>query len=760
MEVAIGKGNLVRARFWHEEGRLRHAVEVLLDGQWQRVLTSGGLANEELCVNDLDFLELADEPAPDRVGFQAHLEEIAVGLIAQALRDDLLYFRCDVRMRLPADFARFCQAYEFFTAQLDDVWVPHLCPQAGDVISQHVFRAPNVTFQVGRLAVCIIPDLDLIESTWKKMPVAFDVDADCRARDRPLVAYGCINHTPRGHVYFAHDPEQARTFVFRDTLSFGWFVLIDHDCPRLEGWRRALRFCWERWAVPRLRDARTQTAAWERYAERAVAVLRRELWTETRIGGQTCGGPVMGRRAAGHRPWPNDIWFSCWFNSLRTALGLRLWALQTGDDDLMRRAEATKNLVLAAPRWGGAFATVYWFDYRNGRRHDNWATSHYEGGGEGLLSTADMSWTAHWLLRWYESGDHDPRLIDMAREYADWLLGVQLPCGAVPAWVRRDDGMPDERLKESIHTAASALFLAHLYLHVDDDRFLNAALMAEEYLRRELLPIRRFDDFEAYYSCSPKPLGFYDPRTRQYAQNTLSIHWTAEMYRALHLATGDDGLLREGLRWLDYLSLYQCHWQPPFMSTYVFGGFGVQNSDAEFLDARQAQFAETYADYYEIVRRPELLHRAIIAARAGFVCMYAPENEAVCPKGFDAGPAGHSMENWGHDGADSPGGESGFDWGSGSALAAAAFLRYRYGDALVEADASCGFGVNACLVHKVQREAERIEVALESTVDGPRQLRLVVRGLRSEEEAVLVVNRRELGRFRGGELAGGVHVET
>ncbi len=98
------------------------------------------------------------------------------------------------------------------------------------------------------------------------------------------------------------------------------------------------------------------------------------------------------------------------------------------------------------------------------------------------------------------------------------------------------------------------------------------------------------------------------------------------------------------------------------------------NTDGEWNDARQAQFADTLLDFYRVTGENEFKERALAACRAGVVTLFAPVNHRVYPTGWWRKPAAQAAENHAHGGRDSLCGVSGFDWGSGSALATAAYF--------------------------------------------------------------------------------------
>jgi hypothetical protein len=246
-----------------------------------------------------------------------------------------------------------------------------------------------------------------------------------------------------------------------------------------------------------------------------------------------------------------------------------------------------------------------------------------------------------------------------------------------------------------------------------------AVLRGAQFLRTEVLPAQRLEDFELYLSCSKKPFGFYDEVTELGGQNTLAIQWTAEALRLAYRLTGDASWLRDARYSLDLLSLYQQVWSPPYLTMYGFGGFGVMNTDAEWNDARQAQFAETYANFYDVTGEAEYMERAIAAARASFALVVMEENRSIAPRNYqgvarNAEVHGFSAENYGHAGRDQRAYQSGFHWGTGSALATAAILTNRYSGVYVDAARKKVFGIDGAVAHDVRWDKQGPAFSLKS----------------------------------------------
>jgi hypothetical protein len=173
-------------------------------------------------------------------------------------------------------------------------------------------------------------------------------------------------------------------------------------------------------------------------------------------------------------------------------------------------------------------------------------------------------------------------------------------------------------------------------------------------------------------------------------QNNLATQWAADQFLALYRLTGDEYWLKRGELALGILSFYHQVWTPPYYNVYLYGGFGVMNTDGEWNDGRQSRFVPTYADYYEATGKTEYLERAIAATRASFALMDTPENHAnnIYMNCFTEpnGPCkGYAPENVFHGGpSDSVGGWSGFNWSCGGGMGASAYLERNFGSVWVD----------------------------------------------------------------------------
>src|SRR5450756_2420382 len=219
---------------------------------------------------------------------------------------------------------------------------------------------------------------------------------------------------------------------------------------------------------------------------------------------------------------PPQILFQSWFNNLRSAYGAYWFARKWNDHELLENALAVKNLAILAPREEGAFPAVcytteegiYWNRGTRAFKHIDW------------YHTADCSTTAYYMALWFADHEGDPRLLGRCREFAEFLLKVQLSSGAFPAWVRPSGARMEvsPALKESATAACPAMFLAMLYLLDGSERYLDAARRAADFLAEEVIPRQKWFDYETFYSCSSKRLGMFDAFTGSYPQNAMSMY--------------------------------------------------------------------------------------------------------------------------------------------------------------------------------------------------------------------------------------------
>jgi len=650
---------------------------------------------------------------------------------------------------------------------LDFTWTPNLRPLPGDIIADHVFRSPAVMLQKDSIFVALIPDLPYLVKN-RALPLAMDLQlpqlphpdsavslendstqhaVSMAGNAAPVLSFGFWPWKTRDHVYYRPDSTAAPR-LHETEVSYAYYLWMEHRAapfPRAldaktktagAPFRRVVDFLWEKFSpayrdgnvgpLPATLDALAQRA-WKQYAE--------QTWIATKLNGRPIGG-MKSERLAWSNSLPeeanNDVWFNSRLQTLRTAYGIYLYGKRSRDLVSMQRAEKVLNLALSAPNEGGLFPSIYYFTKKPPplsaavvkiakQKEPEQITHHWIGdeGSGGFGSdynhTFDASWTGYWLLQWADLlPQRRQEILAFCRPYADFLLQWQQPSGVIPSWFHRDDYQPrEEFFHENAETAGSALFLAELFNRTKEQRYLDAAVNAMNYMTHGILPRNQWFNDETFLSCSRQPFDFYDSISGQFPQNTLSMNQAAMAYLTLYKITAKPEYLQWGAHVLDYALLYQQVWSPPFFSRNLFGGFGAQNTDGEWSDARQAYFAETLLTYFEATGKRAYFERAIAAMRAAFALFHRDS-----PR---------SYENWAHpdfplleqkkEYRGSPGNITSIHWGTGSAAASFERMRERLGDAYIFlGEKPSAGGVNAIWIENLHFKADTIRFHLLSSL--------------------------------------------
>jgi hypothetical protein len=585
-------------------------------------------------------------------------------------------------------------------------WAPHLAPEEGYVVGQHVFRSPALIAGKGSLTVVLIPDLDIV-GRRPDNPWFLDYDAPNRK-----MWLGLVNTLIPEHVLFKKTPGMR---FAPGQVEIGFYIAVYNDGSAVRNpWSKAAHFLWKRWGRPLFAKGEPIAGDLQPYVQRtydwAFKGWGKFTWQEFDLGGTRVGAPqfIVNISQSPNYPGPwyqrefLSIWNQAWFSSLRSASGLYRYAREKNDEGLLRKARLTKELALAAPMNDGLFPSVIGteneiveVDGLKLRRPKGWDTARWMNSDRcpreyGITPdwyhVLDMSWTALLMLRWYEELEKDPRLLDYARPYGERLLKLQDKDGFFPGWLDPKTHMPGPVMNRTPETSLSVTFLLDLAKATGEAKYREAALRAMDVVLADIVPQGNWLDFETYWSCCgwgrEKYLDRKIERNAMPKQNTLSMFWTAEALLASYRATGTSRYLEWGRRTLDELSMAQQVWQPPFIYVPALGGFGVMNADGEWNDSRETLFAGLFLEYHKETGESSYLERGIAALKAGFVMMYCPENPAVKAMWekvypwFGPEDYGFTMENYGHGGRTSPEGEGMgvftiYDWGNGAAAEAA-----------------------------------------------------------------------------------------
>jgi hypothetical protein len=612
---------------------------------------------------------------------------------------------------------------------LDFSWVPNLRPGKNYVIGDHCFRSPALILQKGKFLVSLIPDIELLK---KERKMKTSLDFRIYGFDFPFFSYGFEEYKNIGHTYYIHK-RSMRYKLENENLIYGYYLYLDGESEKGKAHQEIVRFIWNKFGEKYFKNSKLPVIPYDEYVRYGYSYIFRNnyILKEFEINNKKCAGiytisftsskkpKILNKRELNyylkfkkietilHKIFSENLTSSpvlsdimeifihntenkivpqimnqAWFNNVRTGYGIYYYGKKWKDEKLISFAKKIKNLILNTPQNFGIFPSVCFTPEKE---------IIWEKGTKGFeyvpyYHTPDNSTTCYWILQWYKDLERDKKLLNICKNYAEFLIKIQLSSGAIPAWVDIDrSGKIDikEELKESASTSCSTMFLSELYLIEKKKKYLNSLEKGADFLIKEVIPENKWYDFETFFSCSKKEINMKDKYTGIYPQNTLSIHWSCETFKNLYKITKKEIYLEYGKICLDLLSLYQQIWDANFLSIYTFGGFGVMNTDAEWNDARQALFSLTYFDYYSITKNPEYLKRAISALNSSFLLMVIPEHREIAagniPEKLRKEYYGAIYENYAHLGYDRrvPGYVM-VDWGIGTSCTAMAIVEQKY----------------------------------------------------------------------------------
>ena len=615
-------------------------------------------------------------------------------------------------------------------------------PSVGGFNPDAKYKAPLILTQAGQRAFGIVPDVTVLtREVLHRCSHALDLDVPAG----PRLSVGFIPARYWLHSVYAEDLD--RTWAAEGPIVNSYYLLVNASAPPGEAFREAIRLHWEKFGPVELATAALEQQGtdpayrgdglWDTWRDQVWEKESREKWLQVPLGDGSSGGAVGTVRWGGPNP---AVYMSAWFNSVRTAVGMALYARRTHSPELLSLATQTIRLALAAPGPEGAFKCVA----LPKDRKVVWAAG--DGAGDSVESGYlgfDMSWTAYWLLKWRAAGlPESDAILERCRRLASFLIARQFDDGMIPTRFDESGRTPPELSRMLMaETGPAALFLLELYAAERSPKYLDAALRAMQFLDANVIPQRKWYDFETFFSCSPRTVAF-DERTAQWPANDLALIPTVEAYLAAWRATGRREFLDRGEALLDYLLLYQQSWTNPAFEnlscrSMLLGGFTTQNSDAEWSDARQSQAGNVLLDYYRATGKPEYLERGVSALRAQF---------PISPS-----------ENWAHIGYGNKAGVSSFHWGTGSGMAGVELEEDFLHDAIVDVPSGRAVGVNGIDVSACDVSRGRIRLSMTSPFSWARKPVVVFRSVPAGEYRV-VVNGVEIGAFAAEQLARGVPV--
>ena len=348
-------------------------------------------------------------------------------------------------------------------------------------------------------------------------------------------------------------------------------------------------------------------------------------------------------------------------------------------------------------------------------------------------------------MKWREAQlPGSPATLERCKRLAEFLIARQDADGMLPTRFDDNGAVQESRSRMvQAETAPVTLFLLELYKNEPDRRYLAAARRGLAFLEREVIPDRKWYDFETFWSCNPRVVSF-DERTHQWPANDLALIHVPAAYLAAYSITREPHYRDVGEAVLDYLCLYQQSWTNPVLEgltgdSMLLGGFTTQNSDAEWSDARQSLAGTVLMDYYRATGKEEYLERGVSALRAQF---------PISPS-----------ENWAHEGYGPKAGVSSFHWGSGSGLAGIEMEEDYLKDIVVDVASKRGVGVNGLNVKEVQAHDDQITVAIESPFPWPRNPVAIFHQVKDGVYEISF-NGHALGRFSSKDLQKGIEIPS
>lgn len=664
--------------------------------------------------------------------------------------------------------------FTFEAGKPDFTHAPCLKRADDDVIADHIFDAPVALLQQGGLMAALLPDLDVLnnDAVYAKgaraadgergfripqdadklsLPALLDLDLKSGLTDCPVVTFGLGDYVVEPHVFWRHENKNGAMAreISSNKLRFAFELMLDTKATSLQGFRKPSVFLWRKYGSRFVAQPRPQVMPFAEYAKvcypAAFAYTGDTLddvtnfylgrpYVESKPGKlptwlefESNGVAVGGIRAT-PPVWYDDIQFSVWWNNVRDAEGMFWWGQRLEDNSLIEKSRRMVRLALQAPQKDGIFPSIFRFSQKRWvgcywkfpqgsdgnwsfpEKFDPTVTPKYWDMDSDYYMPPAASLTSVRLLRYRRLCEDHPQILPFVSRYAEFLMGQVSRDGQVPTWF--DSSLhPVQHLAFNADGGAHIWFLCELYRVTRDQRLIETAKRIAGFMSERILPHQVWYDMEAFYSCSPKPENFFDTRTGQRAQCTLSMMWAIRGLTELARISAESRYLDAALAVAEYSQFYQACWQPHFITTaYAFGGFRAQNSDAEWLDARESGFAEALASLGVLAGRQDTCERAVAALRASFAAISHPRSvrNGVFP--YPRYPLGIEPENIDHDGIEQTMLRSGFDWGEGGALAAAADVHRSLGGLHIDAKRNSRIGVDGITITRFEQRGKTLLV--------------------------------------------------
>ncbi|MFX0000597.1 MAG: hypothetical protein ACFE88_10790 [Candidatus Hermodarchaeota archaeon] len=708
----------------------------------------------------------------------------------------------------------------------DFTWVPHLCPGKNYVIGDHVFRSPVVIYKKGKYGFAFIPDLKTLGSNRPFSSfINFNLEPNNNEK-WPQISFGFGNYKPTQHILFIHEPQKEWMVEENTDLTFRFYIIIFFNKTNNYILKFINNFLWEKYGRKVLHNnLNPQIFPFEMNVQEGYTALfdQHKFWGDFKINNVECGGiwfrswsgkkkkpiefikpenleeflkrststmPSLQSKAndmineltynaekvewfdnytrrRAYIPRTAEIWNNAFFLNIRTGYGLRYFGELWNNKDLIDKGTKILNTILQLPRRKGVFPSVILpaspdsnvISIINGLKAFSYTDDFH---------IVDSCLAMYWALKYYQEFEKNEEIIEKCKQLLNLIEIIQMNNGVIPSYInfKEDKTIPIFRdiLINSASSGASLLFLTELYKILKEERILEIIKRIAGFIKTEIVPTNKWHDFEPFFSCSQYPLDTFDNYTNSHIINTLCVYWCTEGFKELYKVTNNSEHLKTGEYVLAILSLFQQVWDMPYISINTFGGFGVQNADAELNDARQALFIHTYMDYYLLTGKNEYMERGIAALRASWVLQLLPEYEILSPgnvqgidtiEGVDKGVV---YENYGHSGSDfrTPG-HIAFDWGVGTAATATAYVKKHFGDLFIDFNQKKIWGIDGLLIKNYEFLQDKITIDFDKI---PKKDSILFKARDAPSDQIeIIINNNSIGLFDKGKLEKGFRKE-